>query len=73
MEHLNTPILWRSATNDIPEAGLVQKEGQEDRPPVQEITLPLRQDDSMQARNDVVGERVDRKKGEEMTTEERLD
>ena len=57
-----SPILWRSCTNDIPEAGLVLKEEAEDVTPE-----PLTRDSG------VISNKVDDKQEAEMTTEEKLD
>ena len=63
-----SPILWRSTTNDIPEAGLVQILGQEDQPPG-----PDDQDQVGQAFTDTIGEKIDNKNMENLSTEEKLD
>ena len=70
-----SPILWRSATNDVPEAGLVQNLG----PGHQLLHQELEEDQTThtaeegQAQKDVVSERIDKKNFEDLTTEERLD
>ena len=57
-----SPILWRSSTNDIPEAGLVSQEEAEG------IPAATSTEDS-----GVISKKVDNKEEAEMTTEEKLD
>ena len=66
-----SPILWRGTTNEIPEAGLVQTISQEDQPPAPgEMIL---QDQAGPIIKDVISKKIDQKKEEDLTTEEKLD
>ena len=64
-----SPILWRSATNDIPEAGLVTEEelqaGLVNLEDMREVMNPMRKD--------IVSKMIDDKNLEELSTEEKLD
>lgn len=68
-----SPVLWRSATNDIPEAGLIKNPGQGDELPAESDNQDVQNNQGSQALRDVVGERIDKKKRESLTTEEKLD
>ena len=61
-----SPILWRSCTNDIPEAGLA------------EIVLPIHETEEIKVENEpedtgLISRKVDEKAEAQNTTEEKLD
>ena len=64
-----SPIIWRSATNDIPEAGLVM----EGEPQAGLVGLRFHQISVNTREDDFVSLSIDKKEEEEMSTEERLD
>ena len=70
-----SPILWRSTTNDIPEAGVIDL-GQINQPYVHD-RIALHQEDvgrqAVQAIEDVISAKIDQKEVEELSTEEKLD
>ena len=67
-----SPILWRSTTNDIPEAGLVNlAPGNQ---PLATDRVDLHRDGQAgQTKKDVVSENIDQKEVENLSTEEKLD
>ena len=61
-----SPILWRSTTNDIPEAGLVDKD----------LNNQLQEElegQTGQATKDAISDKIDQKDVEESSSEEKLD
>ena len=71
-----SPILWRSSTNDIPEAGLIDMglQHQSDTPSSL-VGQPARTPEGQagQVAKDVISEQIDMKRVDELTTEEKLD
>ena len=69
-----SPIIWRSTTNDIPEAGLVIEEGQQDDLLDRRNDLPNNEEVSAKAKvEDIVSTMIDIKIEKELSSEEKLD
>ena len=71
-----SPILWRSSTNDIPEAGLVNLDLVQQEPVPANVacqTLGELEGQAHEVFQDVISSKIDMKKRDELTTEEKLD